>query len=88
MARILMVTSHPLAPPRDGADKGLALARIRGILSHQFIRFGRFGVSDEAQIPGIRIPILSTQGQPGRLEQAQVAALTMTISRPSTWCTW
>lgn len=74
-----MVTSHPLAPPRDSADKGLAMGIIRGLPAHQFIRFGRLGVADEPDLPGIRVPIISTDGRPGRLERAQVAALTMSI---------
>jgi glycosyltransferase involved in cell wall biosynthesis len=70
MARVLMLTSHPVAPPWDSADKHLAYTLIRRMEDHRFVVLTRLG----SKLPrAFRVPILTRDGRPGVLERAQAA---------------
>lgn len=74
MTRVLLLTSHPLSPPWDSADKQLAAAVARHVPGVRFCVLDRLG----ARAGGLgdwRLPVWSPSGQPGRLAHAQVAAL-------------
>ncbi len=69
MSRILLATSHPIAPPWDSADKQIARSLVSTIPEHRFTVFGRLG----HRIPDARrIPVWSRGGHPGITERAQV----------------
>ncbi|HYI65841.1 MAG TPA: glycosyltransferase family 4 protein [Candidatus Limnocylindrales bacterium] len=74
MSRVLLLTSHPIAPPRDSADKEIAYGVAQALSAeHRFVYFGRAGAPRLAGMPGRRIPVLSWTGRPGLAERAQVA---------------
>jgi glycosyltransferase involved in cell wall biosynthesis len=73
VTNVLLLTSHPLAPPWDSADKQLAMS-----LAHRLERRYRFTVLGRAGHPSDlpssrRIPIWSRHGRPGLVERTQVA---------------
>jgi glycosyltransferase involved in cell wall biosynthesis len=69
---VLLLTSHPLSPPWDSADKQLAVSLTHLLERYRFTVFGRAG--HPLDLPtGRRIPIWSRHGRPGFLERAQVA---------------
>jgi glycosyltransferase involved in cell wall biosynthesis len=68
---VLLLTSHPLSPPWDSADKQLAVSLARRVERYRFTVFGRVG--HPLDLPSSRrIPIWSRDGRPGLLERAQV----------------
>jgi glycosyltransferase involved in cell wall biosynthesis len=70
MGRILLVTSHPVAPPWDSADKQIARSLVSNVPEHHFTMFGRLG----HRIPDARcVPVWSRSGHPGIAERVQVA---------------
>jgi glycosyltransferase involved in cell wall biosynthesis len=69
--RVLLITSHPLAPPWDSADKQIAVSLVSHLDDTNFITFGRWSRAT----PWRQIPILSRHGRPGLLERVQVALL-------------
>lgn len=70
MSRILLVTSHPVAPPWDSADKQLAHSLLTHVRDHRFTAFGRAGHPIQG---ATRIPVWSRDGRPGGVERAQIA---------------
>jgi glycosyltransferase involved in cell wall biosynthesis len=66
----LLVTSHPVAPPWDSADKHVAAAILRHPGDVALTYFGRAGHRRGVDA-GRRLPLLSRRGKPGTLEQLQ-----------------
>lgn len=73
MTRVLLMTSHPLAPPWDSADKQIAVSLVRHLDEIRFVTFGRMRRSGASSWR--RFPIWSRDGRPGPLEHAQIALL-------------
>ena len=47
MSRVLLLTSHPIAPPRDSADKEIAYGVAHALSAeHRFVYFGRAELRD------------------------------------------
>jgi glycosyltransferase involved in cell wall biosynthesis len=73
VTRVLLLTSHPLGPPWDSADKQLAAAVARHVPEVRFCVLDRLG-GPRSGLGDWRLPVWSRSGQPGRLAHAQVAA--------------
>jgi glycosyltransferase involved in cell wall biosynthesis len=67
------MTSHPLAPPWDSADKQIADSLVRHLDGTRFVTFGR--IRRTGTRSWRRLPIWSRDGRPGPLEHAQIALL-------------
>lgn len=78
MKRVLLFTTHPISPPWDSADKQLAHAVARHVRDHRFLLFGRVG-HPLPDVPGRRIPLISSAGRPALWERLQVLGLTLTL---------
>lgn len=74
MRRVLLVTSHPIGPPADSADKAIALSVMRTMPDYRHVAFCRLGEA-RPPAPGAWIPVWSHDGRPGLVETAQVGAL-------------
>jgi glycosyltransferase involved in cell wall biosynthesis len=74
VTRVLLLTSHPLGPPWDSADKQLAAAVARHVPGVRFCVVDRLG-GPASGLGDWRLPVWSRSGRPGRLARAQVAAL-------------
>jgi glycosyltransferase involved in cell wall biosynthesis len=74
--RVALVTSHPLSPPWDSADKHLAEVVARGLPGYRFVSVRRAGTSRQ-DVPGHRVPILSRTGRPGPAESLQIGAFAL-----------
>jgi glycosyltransferase involved in cell wall biosynthesis len=75
--RVLVVTSHPVSPPWDSADKQIASVVITEVRGYESLYFRRAGVT--AGLPGRSVPILTRAGKPGRFERAQAAFLSTAL---------
>jgi glycosyltransferase involved in cell wall biosynthesis len=79
--RALLLTSHPV-DARDGADKELAIAIVKGIPDVEFTWFGRSSMKGREPLDaGRRVPLLSRTGMPGTLERAQAAGWGLALER-------
>lgn len=74
--RVALVTSHPLSPPWDSADKHLAEVVARVLPEYRFVSVRRIG-ANRHDIPGRQVPILSRTGRPGPVASAQIGAFTL-----------
>ncbi len=76
MTKILLVTSHPVAPPWDSADKQTAASIARHLSSrYRFTLTRRAG--QPSGLSGVRaLPVLSASGVPTRLTMLQTTAWT------------
>lgn len=70
MNDVLLLTSHPLSPPWDSADKQLAVSLAQRLEGYRFTAFRRAGHPLDLAT-GRSIPIWSRDGRPGFLERAQ-----------------
>jgi len=71
--RVLLLTSHPLDPPWDSADKGIAAAISRLMEGYRFVAFGRIGAPHGGA--HARVPIVSRNGRSTPGVRTQIAAL-------------
>lgn len=71
MSRILLLTSHPIDPPWDSADKSIAVSLIRHLPEHRFVGFGRAGATPAVRYR--RVPIVARDGHPSPATFAQIA---------------
>jgi glycosyltransferase involved in cell wall biosynthesis len=70
----LLVTTHPVAPPWDSADKHIAAALIRHAAGPSLANFGR--AARPTPLAGARrLPMLSRRGKPQAPELLQAAVL-------------
>lgn len=79
--RVLLLTSHPLAPPWDSADKQIALSVAQHVRGFRFVVFSGAGRPLPAP-DAIGLPMLTSDGRPGIAERAQAAALGL-LSEPA-----
>lgn len=77
-ARVALVTSHPLSPPWDSADKHLAALVARTLTDYRFLSVRRAGDRSRA-LPGRRMPVVSGDGRPGLLQSVQIGAFTAAV---------
>ena len=77
----LLVTTHPVAPPWDSADKHIAAAILRHADGTSLTYFGRAGQRVARTEGARRLPMVSLHGKPAAAELFQ-AALLGTLLQP------